>query len=562
MQGDLGALGITLGLLTLACALTPPDEQADSRPNLLLIIADDLGFGDLGAYGAEVDTPNIDRLAAEGVQLTNFHTAATCSPSRSMLLSGVDNHRNGLGSMGEFLTPNQVGAAGYEGYLNARVRTLAEWLGAAGYYSAFAGKWHLGMQPSQWPAARGFDRSFALLDGSGDNWSDIGPAPILPKLTFTRNGERVERPKGFSSKLFVDELLSALDDAPRGKPFLAVLSFQAVHWPHHAPRDVLDKYAHTYDAGWDVIRRARYARMQEQGIIGKDVPQRERDPAVPAWKNLSPQRQRLESQRMAAYAAMTDDMDREIGRVLAHLEERGSRENTIVIFVSDNGPDPSEPDLAPRAIGWYAERYPEQGVDKIGGPGSFPSYGAQWAQLGSVHLRSYKGSSTEGGMRVPFIVHAPGRVQQGVRSNAFAFATDLVPTLLELAGVEARPSQAAKLHPFDGISMLAVLEGRSQRVHPPDAATGYELMVGSALFQGDHKILKTGPPTGDGSWMLFDVERDPGEIDDLRTEDPETFDRLLALYEEYAEAYGVIPMPEDFDVFKALTSETTASDPH
>jgi arylsulfatase A-like enzyme len=529
-----------------------------------LLIADDLGFGDLGAYGAEVDTPNLDRLAAQGVQFTNFHTAATCSPSRSMLLTGVDNHRNGLGSMGEFLTPNQVGAPGYEGYLNDRVRTLGEWLGGAGYFTAFVGKWHLGMQPTQWPAARGFERSFALLDGSGDNWSDIGPAPILPTLTFTRNGKRVERPEGFSSELFVDELLAALDDKPEGQPFLAVLSFQAVHWPHHAPQDMLDKYAHTYDAGWDVIRRARHSRMRERGIIGKDVPHRERDPAVPAWKNLSPERQRLESARMAAYAAMTEDMDREIGRVLAHLEEQGARDDTIVVFVSDNGPDQSEPDRAPRAIGWYAERYPAQAVENIGGPGSFPSYGTQWAQLGSVHLRYYKGSSAEGGMRVPFIVHAPGRVQAGVRTSAFAFATDVVPTLLEAAGVEATPAKAAKLHPFDGTSMLAMLRGENEHIHPPDTVTGYELMVGSALFQGRHKILKTGPPTGDGSWMLFDIERDPGEIEDLRSSDPATFDRLMELYRGYARDYGVIPMAEGFDVFKALTSETSggASEEH
>ena len=557
MQRGLGGAWVVwIALLCWACTATQPRIEGRARPNVLFIIADDLGFGDLGAYGAEVDTPHLDRLAAEGVQFTNFHTAATCSPSRSMLMTGVDNHRNGLGSMGEFLTPDQRGAPGYEGHLNDRVRTLAEWLSDAGYFTAFVGKWHLGMERDQWPNSRGFARSFALLDGSGDNWTDMGPAPILPKLTFTRNGEPVERPAGFSSELFVDELIAALDDKPDPQqPFLAVLSFQAVHWPHHAPQDALDKYAQTYDVGWDAIRAARHTRMLELGVIDADVPRRPRDERVPAWETLSPERRQLESQRMTAYAAMTDDMDREIGRVLDYLRAQQALENTIVVFVSDNGPDQSEPDLVPRARDWYAARYPDQSVENMGRPGSFPSYGPQWAQLGSVYLRHYKGSSAEGGMRVPLIIHAPRHIQGGRKSDAFAFATDVVPTLLELTGVSPTLPRGKNLHPIDGRSMRDLLNGQSDRVHPPDAVTGYELMTGKALFQGDHKIAKVLPPSGDGTWKLFDIENDPGELEDLRTREPQTFDRLMALYRDYVDQYGVIPMDPDFDVFKALTSE-------
>ena len=535
---------------SVACAPAPTPEAG--RPNVLFIIADDLGFGDLGAYGAEVDTPVLDALAAEGVQFTSFHTAATCSPSRAMLLTGVDNHRNGLGSMASFLTPGQRGAPGYEGHLNSRARTLAERLRAAGYFTAFSGKWHLGMKPEHWPAARGFERSFALLGGSGDNWSDTGPAPILPKTTFTRDGEPVERPAGFSSALFVDELLAALAAKPSGQPFLAVLSFQAVHWPHHAPPDVLEKYAHTYDVGWDALRAARHARMQELGVIGADVPERRRDPNVPAWDTLSEARQRRESARMAAYAAMTEDMDREIGRVLATLDAAGDLADTIVVFVSDNGPDPSEPDLAPRAVAWYDERYPDRSVEGMGGPGSFPSYGPQWAQLGAVHLRDYKGSSAEGGMRVPFIIRAPGRIAGGRRSPAFAFATDVVPTLLELTGVPVEAVE--RLAPLDGESMVPLLRGERDRVHAPEDVTGYELMIGRALFQGDRKLLQVGPPAGDGTWRLFDIVEDPGERVDLAPQAPADFERMKALFDRYVVDYGVVPMDPDYDVFEALTS--------
>jgi arylsulfatase A-like enzyme len=558
--------GISLLLtafLCVACATSETTKVVEPRPNVLFVIADDLGYGDLGVYGAEVDTPHLDRLAASGVQFTNFHTAATCSPSRSMLLTGVDNHRNGLGSMGEFLTPEQKGAAGYEGHLNDRVRTLAEWLAGAGYFTVFSGKWHLGMESTEWPASRGFSRSFALLDGSGDNWSDVGPAPILPHLTFTRNGAKVERPQGFSSELYVDELLGALEEKTNpAQPFLAVLSFQAVHWPHHAPQDVIDKYEQTYDAGWDAIRAARHTRMVERGLLDANVPRRPRDPNVPAWESLPAERRRLESRRMAAYAAMTDDMDREIGRVLGVLDEQGSLDNTIIVFVSDNGPDLSEPDLAPRARSWYADRYPDQSALNTGRPGSFPSYGRQWAQLGSVHLRHYKGSSGEGGMRVPFIISAPGQILGGRKTDAFAFATDVVPTLLELTGVEAQAGAEKNLdeqglHSLDGRSFAAVLRGDRDRVYGPEDVTGYELMTGSALFQGDLKLVKALPPSGDGTWKLFNLQQDPGELEDLSQGEPEAFDRLMELYEGYVEEYGVIHMDPNFDIFKALTSETT-----
>ena len=534
----------------------PAEDHATDRPNVLFIIADDLGFADLGLYGAEVDTPRLDALAASGVQFTNFHTAATCSPSRAMLLTGVDNHRNGLGSMREFLTPDQRGAPGYEGFLNDRVLTLAERMSEAGYFTAFSGKWHLGMAPDQWPAARGFDRSFSLLEGSGDNWTSVGPAPIVPELTFTRNGVQVDRPTGFSSALFVDELMSGLaQNEDTDRPFLAVLSFQAVHWPHHAPDDMLEKYANAYDEGWDVIRARRHARMVELGLLDAAGSTRSRDPNVPAWSSLSAERRAVESRRMAAYAAMTEDMDREVGRVLDALASQGELEHTLVVFVSDNGPDPSEPDLAPRAKAWYTAHYGDLSPANTGRPGSFPSYGPQWAQLGTVQLRHYKGSSAEGGMRVPFFLSYPARIQGGRRTDAFAFATDLVPTLLELTGVSGAASPPdERFHPIDGRSFVPLLEGERDHIHSDGHVTGYELMTGSALFEGDLKLSKALPPSGDGRWKLFDLKKDPGELEDLRETAPETFDRLMARYERYVEEYGVIHMDPDFDVFKALTT--------
>ena len=317
----------------------PASDGAAARPNLLLIVADDLGYADLGVYGSEIETPNLDRLAREGVQLTNFHVAATCSPTRAMLLSGVDNHRNCLGSMDTFMAANQRGRPGYEGYLNLRVAAASELLRDAGYDAYFVGKWHLGTAPGNWPADRGFSRSYALLEGSADNFSATGPAPVLPRVTFVEDDRAVEREAGHSSQLFVDKLLAYLDaDRDGGRPFFGVLSFQAVHWPHQAPRAYVEKYVETYARGWETLRAERFAKQQALDLVPRGLALPPPSGRVPAWSELGADERRLEAWRMAAYAGMTEHMDVQIGRVIERLRELGVYENTAIFFVSDNGP--------------------------------------------------------------------------------------------------------------------------------------------------------------------------------------------------------------------------------
>jgi arylsulfatase len=559
-------LAISAGLLLLGCTRHGADDArpttGDTRPNVLLIIADDLGYADVGAYGSEIATPHIDGLAREGIQLTNFHVAGTCSPSRSMLLTGVDNHLNGLGNMGEFLTPEQRGQPGYEGHLNDRVATLSELLRDAGYETFFSGKWHLGMESEQWPFARGFMRSYALLDGSGDNFSDTGPAPILPRTTFVEDDRPVDRGTAFSSTLYVDKLLEYIgEERSRAAPFFAVLSFQAVHWPHHAPPDWIRRHDGIYEAGWDALRAARFARQKELGLVPADLPLPPRARGIPAWEDLSAERRALEARRMAAYAGMTAHMDHEIGRVLDRLRRLGVTKDTLVLFVSDNGPDPSEPDRAPRARPWYAQRYPVESLEGMGGPGSFPSYGPQWAQLGAVHLREFKGSASEGGLRVPLIIRFPGRIAAGQRSSAFGFATDITPTILEAAKVSHPGShfQGRTIHPPTGRSLWPTLQDPAVSSYAPDESFGYALMKDRALFRGDYKLVRNGPPSGEGRWELFDLRTDPSERQDLSSRQPALREEMLGLFERYAAERGVIAMPDDYDVFKALTSERAAS---
>jgi len=339
------AFGVPMLTLLLLGDVEPSHAQ-NARPNILLIVADDMGYSDLGCFGGEIKTPNIDALAQRGVRATSFYVGPTCSPTRSMLLSGSDNHIAGLGNMAEFLGPKQKGKAGYEGYLNGRVASLASVLRGAGYHTYMAGKWHMGETPEHWPAALGFERDFALLQGGGSSWADMKyPNPAHPHLTFTLNGKRIDKlPENhFSSEAYANFIMKSVDEnTDDGRPFFAYLSFQAVHAPLAVPDDWLDRYRGQYDRGYDVLRASRVARMKEMDIVGKDVQPSPRLPNVPAWDLLTPEQRKLSARRMEIYAAMLANMDYHIGRVLDHLKDAGKIDNTLVIFLSDNGPEPME----------------------------------------------------------------------------------------------------------------------------------------------------------------------------------------------------------------------------
>lgn len=260
---------------------------------------------------------------------------------------------------------------------------------------------------------------------------------------------------------------------------------------------------------------------------------------------------------MAAYAGMTEHMDHEIGRVLGHLEKIAALDDTLIVFLSDNGPDASEPDQTPRAISWYARNYPNDSLDALGGPGTFPSYGPQWAQLGAGQLRDFKGSASEGGLRVPLVISHPARIPEGGRSDALVHVTDIVPTILEATHSRhpGSPRGGIEIHPLRGTSLLPLLRRETERVHPESEAIAYELMKNRALYRGNHKLVRNGPPNGGGAWELFDIAADPSEQRDLSARRPELRDEMIGLYDAYATEVGVVPMPDDYDVFKVLTSE-------
>ncbi len=539
-----------------ACDEPSKSPVAEGRPNILLIIGDDMGFSDLGVYGSEVATPNIDALASDGMRFTNFHVGATCSPTRSLLMTGVDNHRSGLGNMHEFLSEAQKGQPGYEGYLNKNVVTIINLIRDVGYSTYMAGKWHLGGDEGFRPYDRGFDQTYSLLDGAADNYSSASAGHVLgPTAAFSANGEIVERPVGIhSNELYTDKLIGFLDSEQNAeKPFFAYLSLQTAHWPHQAPRSFIDKYRDVYSAGWDVIREQRIEKMKSLGILSRDHPVSPRFPGVPAWDELPAEAKLVQASRMAAYAGMIDHMDVHIGRVIDHLKATGQYDNTIIIYMTDNGPDYSQPNIG-AGEDWYNARYPNTAAEDIGLEGSFSSYGPSWAQVAAAHLSGFKTFSTEGGLRVPFIIRYPEWIEAG-ETDAFVFVTDLSATLLEIAGA-THPGTRYKgrdVFAMNAKSILPLMRGETATHRSAGEWVGYELMGNSAVFQGDYKAVRLGAwlqalgVEGAGAWKLYNIREDPSELHDLGEQAPELLAEMVANYADYSEVLGIIDMPADFD---------------
>ena len=532
---------------SLALDVAKNGPAPSDKPNILLIVADDLGYGDIGAFGGEIHTPNIDLLASRGLRFTSFHTQASCSPARSMLLTGVDNHLNGMGIMAEDLLPHHANLPGYVGHLNDQVFTVASRLKGAGYRTLMSGKWHLGFKPEQRPFSRGFESTFALLNGTANHYNEAGPNAAQARATYTRNGKIIRRPKGYSSDLFTDELIQNLDLNKKGKqPFFAYLSFTAPHWPLQAPRNSIEKYKNTYGVGWDKIRETRFVSMRDRGLMPANVTLPARVGGVPAWDALSKPEQAIESRKMAVYAAMVDNLDSNIGRLVQYLKAEGEYENTLIIFMSDNGTDPY--DRSERGIykGWIKDNY-RNNLENIGNEDSYTFYGPGWAQVGSVHHRYYKFLPTEGGTHAPLVISYPNLNKKGELKTAFFSVLDITPTLLELAGIDKieKPDNESAFYVPSGRSILSYLTGSSDSVYLPNEAVAFELFGHSSVYMGQWKALSLRPPWGNNTWSLYDLSKDPGETVDLSKVEPEKLETMVEAYAEYKLKNKVITEPED-----------------
>ena len=515
-------------------AAVEPDSAAPSisaeatRPNFLLIVADDLGFSDLAPYGGEMPTPNLARLAAEGTRFVDFHTAVKCNPTRAMLHTGIDNNTSAVGPRRNYrLSPDAA--------------TLAEVLRGAGYHTYMTGKWDLGRGAGQVPSARGFEQVFALLPGAGRHFPNPHLSASDELNSYSENGERVAVPDDFySTRYYTDRMLEYIGaNLGDGRPFFAFLSYTAPHYPLQAPRDRIEAYDGWYEDGYQATRSARIERLRELGLFPADFePYADED--LPDWASLTDAERADESRRMQIYAAMVDIMDEEIGRVLAYLDERGIADDTIVLFMSDNGADGT-------ATGAGYNEADDNSLDNLGNATSYVTVGANWARVSSTPLRLYKTYTTEGGTRVPAILRWPGRVAPERIDRNFFQVTDLMPTFLELAGVphpadESVANSERIVLPMQGRSVSALwLDGTAAY---GDAEYAFHTYIeprlgGGYVRRGDWKLAWW---KEDGKFVagaLFNLAEDPAEIDDRSTDQPEIAAELVRAWFDYARANGV-----------------------
>jgi len=533
---------VTAGGCTTA-AQQPVPAQPDLPPNIIFILADDMGYTDLGAFGGEIPTPNLDRLAADGIRLSNFHMLPTCQPSRAVLLTGADHHLAGMGSQEGLLTDAQKGQPGYELRLTGRVESVVSQLQRSGYQTFMSGKWHLGEGREDWPDRRGFDHYFSLLQGGGSHLDPSGITPRSPQSTFVEDGEVTTIPADFySSDYFTSKLLGYLE-ARRDvqKPFFAYLSFIAPHWPLQVPEADLGKYRGRYDAGYDELRRQRMAGAQVAGLAAGLPGSADQSitpvPGLATWQDLSAEQRAASARRMEIYAAMVERLDWNIGRLVEFLQRSGEADNTIIVFASDNGAEGHDMEHYPSLKAWIAANY-NNSLENVGRTGSYAATGPGWAQASMGPFRLYKGYMSEGGTRSPAIVYLPGQHDPGRTLDGYASVADVAPTLLDWAGATGQQHASVR-----GRSMAAWLEGKQPVLYGKDESVAWELFGRRAVYRGDWKLLWMEPPWGNGAWQLFDLRNDPGELRDLADEYPEVRDALVQDWEDYAQENGVI-LPE------------------
>ena len=518
--------------LLLGCEAERAEEAVDAQPNILLILADDLGLTDVGYFGGEIPTPNLDALAYEGLRFTNFHTAPACAPTRSMLMSGVSSR--------------EAGMVGIKSPLAADVATLPERLQAAGYHTYMAGKWDLGGGVDQGPKARGFESSYVLIPG-GDNHLGSSIYPDSERA-YRENDVVVSLPEGdwYSSALFADKLIEYIDaNKADGQPWFGYLAFTAPHTPIQVPRDWMDRHAGAYDDGYDVIRKARIARANELGVLPDGLTAEGFRGEATAWSDLPVEEQREFSRAMELYAAMVENMDLHIGRLIEYLRGSGQFENTVIFFSSDNGAAwevsrPTKPQFPHAQF--------DLSYDKMGLEGSYTAYGRGWGEAATAPYRGVKGSLHSGGTLASAFVHHASIARPGELEETYLSVMDVLPTFVEIAGDRVSGAD------FQGRTVLGVL-GKSfwGLVTGEDPSSGISDRVVPSWSHQDRrrsmvrwpwKVItdQSGSPLDRSvdtdeplEWMLFNLEQDPGERTDLAAEYPDLKNELIALWESHYE---------------------------
>ena len=541
-------------------------QNSENKPNFLVIVGDDFGYSDIGAFGSEISTPNLDAIAKDGKVLTNYHTAPTCSPARVALLTGVDWHVGGIGTMYELIADNQVGQPGYETYINDRVVTVAELLKDAGYNTMMSGKWHLsghGYQPGTSPYERGFSNVLTLLEDGSNHFNSAEYVPGW-SVTFMANATKVPRPQNgtFDTTMYTDQLLGFFKKTEsEKKPFFAYLAFQVAHSPFMSLPELVDKYAKIYSEGWDKIRDQRFEKQKELGFWPSNMTDPGRLPPNQVWDSLTNDQKDYAARVLGVHAGGIEQMDKDIGRVIQYLKDTGQYDNTFILFTSDNGSsEPFEIALFRYASGvnlTHAKQFVagiNNTLPNLGNPTSDFNYGAWGTYVATSPFSGFKTSLYEGGVRPPAIIKeaesvSPPTASTNSSSNlvkSFVYVTDITPTILELAGV-SHPStyQGHDVHAVMGKSLNPLLNGTMEKIHPDDEAIGGEMFNNTSVRMGDWKATSYGYPP---QWKLYNLATDMGENTDLASQHPDILEKLITAYDKYAQDVGVIiPRGEKFE---------------
>lgn len=547
------AAALLAALSLVGASASAQGETPPKPPNFVVMLIDDAAFMDLGIYGGEAHTPNIDALASRGALFTRYYTSPLCSPSRAMLLTGMDNHLTGVSTIPEVLPKEHEGQPGYTMSLEPGVATLAERLKPLGYRTLMTGKWHLGSNHGDLPNSHGFDRSFALDASGADNWEDKSYIPFYANAPWYEDGKEASLPDDYySSQFIVDQMMTYMDEGDAAEPFFAYLAFMAVHIPVQAPPEYTANYDGVYDAGWDATREARWSRAQQLGYVPAGAALAPMPDYFRKWDSLPADEQRLLSARMQVNAGMLEAMDFHVGRLIEHLKSTGQYDNTVFVVTSDNGPEPTRGDTDDRLKFWMKMNGYHLGIDGIGEKGSWAFIGPEWAMAAASPHDKFKFLGAEGGIRVPFIMAGAG-LAEGARVDARAHVTDIAPTLLAMAGA---PDEFGDAKPMTGRSLLPLLRGETDAVYGPGDAIVIEVSGNAAVIKGDYKLTRNQKPHGDARWRLYDLSKDPGETADLSSANPEIYADLAAEYAAYSKRVGVLEVPEGYNSLSEVTRHT------
>jgi arylsulfatase len=515
--------------LTLSLPLLAGTASAAlPKPNIILILVDDLGFSDIGAYGSEIHTPNIDRLADEGVRFRQFYNNSISAPTRASLLTGQYAHTAGIG----YFSVN-LGLPAYQGFINRESLTLGEVLRQGGYQTYLSGKWHVGssVDGSEYPTRRGFDHSFGIAGGASTylyphGYADGGtPGPLVAD-------EKIVSFEADSNFYLTDEITRQatgyIRDAGKDKaPFFLYLAYTAPHWPLQAKADDIAPYRGLYHTGWDELRDRRIARQKELGLIPNDFVAAAKDAGIPDWEELTYDEKDLWARKMEVFAAMVGAVDRGVGELLQTLEETGDIDNTLILFISDNGAPAEE---VSGQFGIVVNSGP------VGTAGSFESQGVEWSHVSNSPLRAYKSFAYEGGISSPFIAWYPSHIPAGKIVDGRGHIIDIAPTFYDIAGVTyPRRFHNTVPHSLPGKSLKEVLYTQEEL---PERPLFWERAGNRAVLQGNYKLVSIYPSY---QWQLYDLENDRGETTDLALLHPGIVDRLSLLYYEWAESHDVVP---------------------